>query len=391
MSDPKQIALVIDPVTARRLSSGIFNNSRRDKNYWLFNAFRPVSDLMEKLEACNPDGIISRALPEVDEYLRALNLPTVLVGGNKGGEKIVSVGSNNDRVGEMAAEHLMNIGLENFAYYGIESQFSYQRERGFSNALREKNFQSKIYVDKYNNWEQYYMEILHLSDESLRKWVDSLPKPVGIFAVHDPLGWHLLEVCRRSGIKVPEEVAVLGANNDELICHLGHPPLSSVSIPWGKIGGEIAMAMDGILDAQDNRGLRDDSMPNVIKVLPEGVVTRQSSDLDAVQNATIKQALRFIKNNISRPITVPDLIEEVKVSRRKLELDFRTHLGRTPKEEITRARVESAKLLLSQTDLSIPLVAERCGYMYPERFAVAFRKLIGMTPSAYRKQFRMSH
>lgn len=231
------------------------------------------------------------------------------------------------------------------------------------------------------------MELLMDDDEGLANWLRGLPKPVGVFAAHDPLGWHMSQVCRKAGIPIPEDVALVSANNDELICNLANPPLSSVAVPWDRVGEEVALAMDRMLEAQE-RGPDADLMGRLVRIAPQGVVTRQSTDIMEVGNHHLRSALSFIKQNVGEPISVDDILRKVPISRRKLETDFLRHLNRSPKEEITRVRIERARMLLAQTDLPIPLVAERCGYNYPERFTVAFRRKVGVTPKAFRKSMR---
>jgi len=221
-------------------------------------------------------------------------------------------------------------------------------------------------------------------DEGLVEWLKRLPKPVGIFAAHDPLGWHMAQICAKVGIPVPGDVAIVGANNDELICNLANPPLSSVAVPWDRVGEEVALRM---LEARE-AGHEKDLMGRFVRIAPQGVITRQSTDLMEVGNRHLRSALAFIKQNVGDPISVADILRIVPISRRKLEIDFARHLNRSPKAEITRVRIERARMLLAQTDLPIPLVAERCGFNYAERFTVAFRSNVGASPMAFRKSMR---
>ncbi len=386
MPSPQQIAIVLDPTSARRLASGMFAAFKPGKAFLLVDALRPVAELYAKLRQWKPDGIVMRVRPDSNQALLKLRKPTVICGGNRAARLVSSVTSNSDLVGEMAARHLLDLGLKHLAFFGIEAPFSPQRQRGYLAALRKVGITGDSYIDRRSGWE-HYMELLMDDDEGLVEWLKRLPKPVGIFAAHDPLGWHLSQVCAKVGIPVPEAVAIVAANNDELICNLATPPLSSVAVPWDRVGEEVALAMDRMLEAQES-GQEKNLMGRFVRIAPQGVITRQSTDLMEVGNQHLRSALAFIKQNVGAPISVADILRNVPISRRKLEIDFICHLNRSPKAEITRARIERARMLLAQTDLPIRLVAERCGYVYAERFTVAFRRRMGITPVAFRRNMR---
>jgi LacI family transcriptional regulator len=388
MAKLKQIAIVLDPSTARRLAPGILAYLTPDKDFWLVDALRPEAELFEQLGRLKPDGIITRVLPHIDQLLRRLRKPAVMCGGDVARPLIGSVTTDNEQVGALAARHLFDLGLRHFAFLGVEAAFSTKRQQGFMAALRAMGQSLVSYIDRQRGWE-HYMELLHDNDDNLTRWLGGLPKPVGLFAAHDPLGWNLSQTCRQAGLAVPEEIAIISANNDELLCNLSNPPLTSVSMPWKKVGAEIAFAMDRLLDAVA-RDRRRVPMGQVVSIPPEGVITRQSTNLLAVDDPLLRRALQFVREHAGTPITVDDILKVVPISRRKLEIDFHQHLGRTPKEEITRVRLERAKLMLAQTDLPIPLVAERCGYSYAERFTLAFRRQLNTTPVAFRRDYRLN-
>jgi LacI family transcriptional regulator len=296
----------------------------------------------------------------------------------------VCVGIDNEKVGELAANHLLGRELRNFAFVGKPYPFSQLRQRGFEHALASAGRRcAAAHVEHGQTIEHYIEDWLH-ADPSLEAWLKALPKPVGIFAAHDTTGWHVLQVCQAAGLRVPDDVAVIAANNDELTCGLAHPPLSSVSIPWDKIGSEVALTVTRLI----GRGTAHDAGAAIVRVPPDGVAVRQSSNVMAVAQPMLARALAFIQQHAFTPITVKDMLEHVPTSRRKLEQLFREHLKRSPKAEVTRVRIEHAKNLLARTDLFIPRVAESCGYVYTARFSTAFKQAAGLTPTAYRNQFR---
>jgi LacI family transcriptional regulator len=387
LSNNKKIAIILDPSAARRLVGGIFATLRPGKIFWLLDALRPTEELLAQLHQLKPDGIIMRVMADTNRALLKLGKPAVICGGSIVQRGVSSVSIDNSRVGALAAQHLMSLGLRHFAFFGIQAPFSPERQRGFTATLGRAGHAYNSYEDPRVGWE-HYMELLHVADDALERWLRQLPKPVGIFAAHDPLGWHLSQACRQAGLSVPEEVAIVSANNDELVCGLAHPPLSSVAVPWGRVGAEIGLAMDRLLDGVA-AGCRRGGTGQLVRVDPEGVVIRQSTNLLAIDHPLLVRAMQFIWQHAGAPITVNDILREVPMSRRKLESDFTRHLGRTPKAEITRVRIERAKLLLAQTDLPIPIVAEQCGYNYAERFTIAFRQHVQSTPSAYRRAHRV--
>jgi LacI family transcriptional regulator len=184
------------------------------------------------------------------------------------------------------------------------------------------------------------------------------------------------------GLRVPEDVAILGCDNDELICTLAHPPLSSIQ----NVGEQTAFEACAMLE----RWLDGHPPPEKpLLVPPPGVVVRQSSDILTIPDADLRAAVRFIRNHVEEMIGVDDILREVMISRRSLERKFKTHLGRSPLDEIRRARVERVKELLSGSDMPMPQIAARAGFSGPDRLAVVFKDETGMAPTDYRKQFRL--
>lgn len=222
---------------------------------------------------------------------------------------------------------------------------------------------------------------LWAQDRAIQKWVAALPKPVGIFAPNDIWGVQLTEVCLRADMAVPEDVAILSVDDDDLLCDFARPPLSSVSLPTERIGYESAAQLDRMM-----RGAKIGRRP--ILFPPIGVIARRSTEILAVADLEVRAALRFIRDQAHRPIRVTDLLREVPTSRRSLERRFRTVLGRSLLDEIRRVHVERARLLLTQTDLSLDRVAESSGFTDAKRFSTVFREAAGMTPRAFRIQFR---
>lgn len=207
-------------------------------------------------------------------------------------------------------------------------------------------------------------------------------KPVGVLAVNDELGLILTEACREQGIHVPEHVAVVGVDDDDLICSMAHPPLSSVALPVRSLGYAAAQMLDHLMEGR--------KPPAPLPLKPLDVRTRQSTDIMAIVDEDLAAALRFIRLHAGEPIAMPDLLQQIPVSRRSLERRFRLILGRTFLQELQRVRVEMAQQMLASTNLPMPLIAQRCGLGTSKQLSTLFHALTGDTPRRFRQRSRLS-
>lgn len=276
--------------------------------------------------------------------------------------------------GELAANHLMDCRLEHFGFIGWGSPpTSANRARGFVEALGRRGFSCNICsVDwRRPQWQR------------LIQWVRDLPKPVGIMAVDDTTAHDLAAACLEANLAVPDRVAIIGVNNDDLLCESAWPPLSSVEGDFSRIGYSAARILDRLLEGQT---LRPEE--RLIRLPPLGVVPRLSTDVLAVDEPNVADAVRYIREHACNPCTVGDVLRHVPVARRWLERQFVQKLGRTPHDEIMRVRMESARRLLLQANLSIPDVAERCGFSAVSNFGRAFAQAYANTPGAFRRASR---
>jgi LacI family transcriptional regulator len=215
----------------------------------------------------------------------------------------------------------------------------------------------------------------------LLKWLKAAPKPLGVFACQDAWGVRLVEACRHAGLHVPDEVALLCVDNDDLLCELTRPALSSIDLPHERIGYEAAALFDQLLTGAEP-GAESVSFP------PLGVVSRLSTDVLCIADADVAAAVRFIRERGHLPLRVRDVLHAVPVSRRALERRFHQTLQRGLGEEIRRVHLERAKTLLTSADLPTPQVAERSGFSNANHLATVFRLELGLTPLAYRRQLR---
>ncbi len=319
------------------------------------------------------EGIIARIEnQQIERAVASVGVPVVNLSASGFGLSYPSVITSSEELAAMAGEHLIERGLEHFAFCGDgRFRWSYDHGAHFVNYLRSFGYGCSVYQsgkDDDGDWER--------EKRNLARWLQSLPLPVGLMACYDIRGQQVLEVCREVGLQVPEEVAVVGQHNDELLCNLCDPPLSSV-IPNPRRSGYLAAELlDRLM-----RG--EDFDPEVHQVSPTGVAVRHSSDVVAVADPAVSRAIRFIRAHALERISVSDVLSEVPMSRTLLERKFRALLNRSPYEEIQLIRLRKAKELLLDSKLSVAEVSERVGYSSPEYLSAIFKKKFGLSPRAF--------
>ena len=326
------------------------------------------------------DGILTRTASQtMADAIAEVGVPTVELRATRLEHKFPFVGGDNHEVGQMVAQHLLDRGFRRFGVYGLgtEDYFELRRDK-FIDTIRQAGLPCSVYHppgkrESPAEWER--------QQEELRQWVTGLAKPVGLFACNDQLGFWLLDACRRAKVAVPEEVAVVGAENDESLCTMASPPLSSIHFNAPRIGYEAA----ALLHRMMSRGRKTE---REILIKPLYIVTRQSSDVLAIEDEHLAHAVRFIRANAGRGINVADVLKEVPISRTALEQRMKQVLGRTPKAEILRVQLNHVKELLAATDLSLEAIAERSGFAHPQYMAELFHKKCGQTPGSYRSSCR---
>jgi LacI family transcriptional regulator len=279
----------------------------------------------------------------------------------------------------MVTEHLLERGFRHFAIYGIETEdYFEERCKNFVSAVSAAGFSCEIYQQPGDreipaNWER--------QQHHVAKWVLGLQKPVGVMTCTDQLGFWFLDACKRAGVAVPEEVAVVGCENDESLASMSVPPLSSVEFNAEKTGYEAAAILDRMM-AGEAPTLKQTLIP------PKGIVARQSSEIVAVEDRDIADALRYIRENAPYGLTVRNVLREIPMSRAALDQRMRCAIGRTVKAEILRVQLSQVKKLLAETDLSLSQIADRTGFRHPQYMAELFKKKCGKTPGAYRREFQ---
>lgn len=283
-----------------------------------------------------------------------------------------SVVTDNAAIGHLAFSYLRSLGLNHFAYSPMGQEvWSEQRGAAFLNAAAKEHCQTYRCDPQPADAESH--------DSPIDAWLKRLPTPVGLFAANDTCALHVLRACDRLGLQVPERVAVLGVDNDQLINSLAAPALSSIDPNAYAVGYRAAQMLDGLLrgDAQPAKPLR---------ISPLKVVGRLSTQNLARADPEVAQAMRFIREHVAKPLNVEDVLQAVPLSRRPLEKRFLRRLGCTILDEIHRAKIERAQRLLVESDLTLAGVARACGFASQTRLNIIFKKLTGDTPGEYRQR-----
>lgn len=328
--------------------------------------------------AGSPDGIIA-SVQSADAAckLQAWGGPVVATASEFEDHSFVQIGFDPLATGKLAAEHLMLLHGRAYSYFGYpDSPRSRLIAQGFSQRLNQAEF---VVVENRSEF-QRPSRTAFPSDRVILAWLAKLSQPAAIFCNSDLLAHHLARACASAGLRVPQDVAILGCSNDEFLCTVSQPPLSSVGLPFAALGYETAKLLDALMSKS--------AVPPRSELPPLGVITRQSTDPAAMAEPSLATALRFIRDNATSRIGVEDIAEASGLSRSSLERRFRALVGRSPLAELLRERVDRAQHLLVKTDLAMKEVAIAAGFHDVRHLSVTFRQKAGTSPGRYRARFR---
>jgi LacI family transcriptional regulator len=328
------------------------------------------------------DGIL--ALDAIDQQ-QILNLCKsglpVVTHSAKSQKILAKSGDYNFRVGEMAAEYFIELGFKNFMFIGIQNySWSKMRLDGYKNIIDSRE-DFHLYVHILQNLGKNVKK----GKNDISKWLKKIPKPYCIFTCNDDVGFFVLEVCKDFNIQVPEEAAVLGADNDSVVCNMAMPPLSSIKIGYEKGGYEDANILNKLMNGDKNAS-KIEIMPT-----PQYIKTRQSSNIIAIDDPEIKKALVFIRENFKKPIQVSDVVWATGLSKRMLQLRFQKVLKRSIHDEIKRMRLEYIKEQLRNSRTSIKKIAKSQQFMHPAHFCRFFKKSASIPPVEYRRRYGLGY
>jgi LacI family transcriptional regulator len=288
-------------------------------------------------------------------------------------------------IADMVADHFLGKDLRSFAFCGFENApWSLLREEAFHRSMVDKGLPCPVHRIDLHNWMRHSDWIRSWGKEHslLTAWLKSLPRFTGLMACNDMCGRRVLEACGDAGVRVPAHLAVVGVDNDELLCELSQPPLSSIALDVERAGYEAARLLSGLM-ANHSRKRKQ-----VVPVSPLWVVARRSSDLAFNDDPLVADALRFIKDHAACGIGVPDVVDEMGVSRRTLERRFFHAIGRAILVEINRSRLDRARCLLQETALPVCRVATEAGFANTRMFNRVFRRAEGLPPRAFRRRLQ---
>ncbi len=356
----RRIALLfrLTPGYPEGVVRGLASHARPDRP-WLFRFFDAPD--AAAIRAFAPDaGVCCLTEATWAAMVRRLRLPLVNLGIHELAPRLPQAGNDDHAIGAAAARHFLDRGFTSFAYAAATSTpATARRGEGFCATLSAAGHAVQRRVGGPDD-----------------AWLRALPRRTAIFAFNDHAAAQLADRCRDLGLRLPEDLALVGADNIESLCLLAYPPLSSVAVAAERIGQAAGAMLDELLAG---RAVASRFLP------PLGVVTRQSSDLIAVEEPHVAAALRFIAAHAAQPIRVSDVMRAVPIARRTLEERFRARLGRSLLEEIQRVHLERAKHLLLSTDWTMPRIAEASGFNDAKRFATVFAQREGSTPMRFRK------
>ena len=381
-------------VSGRRLIRGIAKYARLH-GPWLFNRqpmfnqYQTGSKIsksevktLTQFKKFNPDGIIANNVNNKEQFDHILNMgvPMVIVGDYFPKEtcsRFIRIYSDPEAIGKLAAEHLLDRGYKNYAFCGYDFiNWSHARGNAFSKVLANKGFETYYYEQPKSPSKRRWENEQYI----LTKWLQSLPKPVGVMACNDDRAQQVIEACKIENLHVPEQVSVLGVDDDEFVCDLTEPPLSSVFLNNEKAGFEASRLLQKMMEVEN--------FPNQeIIVTPTHIVTRQSTEILAIDDPQVALAIRYIRQHSKELIQISDVVNVVALGRRTLEDRFNKILGRSIFDEITRCRINKISQALVESNKSISEVALDFGYPSEAHISRYFKRTQGVTPLEYRKRY----
>ena len=370
--------------SGRDILSGIFRHVQA-KARWditlvqLPNGFRPkiINDAMR----AGIDGIIASDFtsPQIKRLAETTDIPCVSIGSSTAmrrpcGGAVSFVSCDDMAIGKMAAQHFLSLGTFNgfgFVHADVGNGKCDVREIGFGDTLSQAGKTCSVFTSSRRPEEQLDMR-------KITEWLRSLPKPAAILCFYDPLAVQVLNACRDCGLSVPQQVSVLGVDNDPLLCDFSTPPLSSIMPDHERVGLLAARELDYLFT-------RPSRSPHVVVCPPIKIVERESARPLTPAAHLIRKAHAFIDSHVSSGIGVKDVVAHLKVSRRLADLRFREIENCTIRDAIEARRMSLAEKALMDTNQAIRRIAADCGYASANTFEIAFRKLHGLSPSEYRR------
>ncbi|WP_345684978.1 DNA-binding transcriptional regulator [Novipirellula caenicola] len=385
-----QIALLVEASRAygRELLRGVSHFARTQVNWSLLHEEMLLDSAMpDWMTNTRIDGVIARVDTHTIEPLRKLNVPMVDVRCNRKFTGVPQVETDNRRVAELALEHLWNRGFRRFAFCGFRfASYSETRLDYFRELVTQAGCPFEFYQSEGKPGTPLMgLERADVKDmERMSEWLRTLQRPTGLFVCNDIRGQQVLNACRKADIAVPDDIGVIGVDDDDAICLMCDPPLTSVRPDASRVGYRAAELLHEMLN-----GLQPESEIEFIP--PTAVSERLSTEVVAVDDIELAKVCRFIRLHACDGINVNDVTQSTSLSRRQLERRFREVLGRTPHEQIMATQIERTKQLLRETDMTLEQLAPRAGYSHKESLCAVFKRETGQTPGDYRAKHQVDN
>jgi len=368
------IRIDIAASAGQEIVKGVLSYARRNTSWRVSLPARSGRKPATRGERC--EGVLAQvnSAAQLEDLLEKAT-PVVNVCGDHTDRRAPRVAHDEAAVARLAIDHLTDLG---FQHLGVCAWSARRSSTDRAAAFRELAEIQGAEVTEFlatgpDDWEK--------GRDAMAEWLAAASRPLGVLACDDALGQQLLDACRAAGLRAPEDVAVLGVGNDELICDVADPPMSSVALDHRRIGFEAAKRLHRLIESPGKR-------VSGVRVPPIDVASRPSTDALVIEDKEVAAAATFIRENALRGIKVADVLEAVPMSRRVLETRFRGYFGRTLHQEILGVQVNAVKQMLRDTDLSMAQIAARCGFRHVEYMSVVFKREVGSTPSGFRQRTR---
>lgn len=384
MKNKQKVAVLLDVARAydRDVLTGIANfNKIHDKFIFFFFSPKYVqssgqTNTIERVIDWKPDGVLTR---EIDEFklLLNLNIPLIIFPHTNLYKDRINAWGDNKGVGKTAADYFIAKGYKHFAFLGFKDfQWSIERQKGYTEAITRAGYKINTFI--FDNAQLLWESL----PAKLTEWVETLPKPCAIFSATDELNVHLLNAIAQTESKVPDDFSILGVDNDEMLCDMASPTLSSIDQNAKQSGFEAASALSRWIE------LGEKPAGNIISE-SGAVITRGSTSALAIDDEQVRTALHYIANTApSRDISVDDVVNVTTLSRRNLEKRFQSLIKSSVLEEIKKVRIQRIKFLLENSALTIQQIADELNFRNFDNITRYFKQYTGMNPKDYRGRFK---
>lgn len=380
---PRRVALIVETSTlfGRRLLSGIAQYMRENARWSVFFSERAVHDITPTwLAGWHGDGIITRvASPDILPVIAKLRIPAVDLNEQLGSLGMPTISNDHAAIGRLAAMHLLERGFQQFGFVGHPYHpWSDKRQAAFIETVKASGYPCVVYPCRANDMRALCEGTWETEVDSIAAWARQLPHPVGLMGSTDFRALQLLSACALADIAVPEQAAVIGVGGDDVVCDLARPSLSSVVLNAWRTGYEAAATLDRMMQGES-------IAHREILIPPLDVQVRQSTDITAISDPLVAQAIRFIREHACSDINVESVVQHLSTSRTSLQDHFKRTIHKSVHAVLIENRLKRVKELLATTTLPVAKVALSCGFRHPEYMSSVLKQRTGFTPAAFRR------